>query len=156
MATFQPSIESLSTADGNESSWLDLLPGRKLFSHLREQGSGSNANISGNIMCTVCENLFVWSREENALLTVNLKRLCAAPDDDNFQVCQNSCMLGQLYDKLQKVATPNKASLGLWASPQYCKLHRISELANQSVRNYSGTSKYGHPEIRTSILYTLF
>ena len=86
MATRQLSLESLSTVDGNGSSWLDLLPGRKLFSHLREQGSGSNANISGNIMCTINENLFVWSREENALLTVNLKRLCAAPNDDNFQV----------------------------------------------------------------------
>ena len=90
MATLQPSLEGLSTTNGTESSWLDLLPGRKLFSHLREQGSGSNANLSGNIMCTVCENLFVWSREENALLTVNLKRLCAAPDEDNFQVLNKS------------------------------------------------------------------
>ncbi len=89
MATRQLSVESSSTVDGNGNSWLDLLPGKKLFSHLRELGSGSTTNISGNIMCTINENLFVWSREENALLTINLKRLCAAPKDNIFQVANS-------------------------------------------------------------------
>lgn len=86
MAFKQLSVESSSTADGNGNSWLDLLPRKKLFSHLRELGSSSTTNISGNIMCMINENLFVWSCNEDALLTMNLKRLCAAPDDDIFQV----------------------------------------------------------------------
>ena len=86
MATRQLSVGSSSTGDGRDGSWMDLLPGRKLFSCLREGGSGSSASSSGNIMCTINENLFVWSQVESALFTINLKRLCAAPDDDIFQV----------------------------------------------------------------------
>ena len=77
-----------SSSDVTEASWLDSLPSKRLFSHLREKGSSGIAG--GNVMCTIKENLFVWSREELALLTVNLKRLCATPTEDIFQVC--ACM----------------------------------------------------------------
>lgn len=69
----------------SEGSWLDSLPARRLFSHLREKGSSVEAG--GNMMCMIKENLFIWSQEELALLTVNLKRLCASPTEDIFQVC---------------------------------------------------------------------
>jgi hypothetical protein len=73
-----------SAAGGNEESWLDSLPRRSLFAHLRDKGSRI---AGGNVMCTIKENLFVWSQEELALLTMNLKRLCASPSEDIFQVC---------------------------------------------------------------------
>lgn len=37
-------------------------------------------------MCTIKENLFIWSQEELALLTINMKRLYANPKEDIFQV----------------------------------------------------------------------
>lgn len=86
METRQLSIESSNTVDGCGSNWLDLLPSRKLFSHLREDGPAGTTSISGNIMCTVNENLFIWKQEKGAVLTMNLKRICAAPEDDVFQV----------------------------------------------------------------------
>ena len=86
MATRQLSIESSSTVNGSSSNWLNLLPSRKFFTHLREDGPGGPASVSGNIMCTVHENLFVWKHEKSAVLTMNLKRICAAPEDDVYQV----------------------------------------------------------------------
>lgn len=77
--------ETSSSVDDNEVSWLDSLPTKSLFSFLREKGS---CNTGGNVMCTIKENLFVWSQEELALLTINLKRLCANPTEDIFQVCE--------------------------------------------------------------------
>ena len=75
------------TQSSEEASWLDLLPARKLFSRLREKpGSSSSGSFSGNTMCVIKENLFIWSKEELALLTLNLKRLCASPTEDIFQV----------------------------------------------------------------------
>lgn len=77
---------SVSSSDENGASWLDLLPKKKLFSHLREQGPGDGGECRGNIMCTIKENLFVWSQSEHAVLTMNLKRLCANEHEDIFQV----------------------------------------------------------------------
>ena len=85
MAGTSSSTASLSgqTANENAVPWLDSLPRKSLFSHLREKGSDAPV---GNMMCTIKENLFVWSQEELAVLTMNLKRLCASPSEDIFQV----------------------------------------------------------------------
>lgn len=80
MAVRQVSTESL---NGNGAAWLDLLPTRKLFFHLREHGGSSNG---GNVVCVIRENLFVWCQAEKGLLTMNLKRLSANPNEDIFQV----------------------------------------------------------------------
>lgn len=79
------SLSSLASTDQNGISWLDLLPKRHLFQHLRDSGPGTG-DYRGNVMCTIKENLFVWSENEHALLTLNLKRLCANPQEDIFQV----------------------------------------------------------------------
>lgn len=76
--------QTSSSADDNEVSWLDSLPTKMLFSHLKEKGSDATG---GNMVCTIKENLFIWSQEELALLTMNLKRICASPTEDIFQVC---------------------------------------------------------------------
>ena len=83
-------MEKLSFASENEPSWLDLLPSKRLFAHLREKGSTLDSGTNGNTMCMIKENLFVWSQEEKALLTVNLKRLRASPKEDTFQVTSPS------------------------------------------------------------------
>ena len=65
--------------------WTELLPRSPLFECLREEGTDLVEN--GNLMCEIRGDLFVWSSAKSAVLTTNLKRLKAHPDEEQiFQV----------------------------------------------------------------------
>ena len=74
------------TADDSVESWLDALPSRELFDHLRKTCDGGSVN-----MCTIRGNLFVWNGLNDSfcdgeVLTLNLNKLFASPNSNYFQV----------------------------------------------------------------------
>ncbi len=92
--------ESLSSVDGAESSWLDVLPSKKLFSIFRERSSGDTAE-GGNVMCMIRENLFVWSDHYSCspqILTLNLKQLASFPMRDTYQVHKQYYIFDLLFN----------------------------------------------------------
>ena len=71
--------------DEVDCDWTELLPQNSLFEQLREEGS--DVLKSGNLVCEIRGDLFVWSAAKSALLTTNLKRLKAHPAaEQTFQV----------------------------------------------------------------------
>ena len=72
-------------ADPELESWMEMLPGSAIFDELREEGE--EPLQGANVMCDIRGDLFVWSQSQPALLTTNLKRLVAFPDQSpSFQV----------------------------------------------------------------------
>lgn len=65
--------------------WTELLPASPLFEQLRRDG-GCRRSDNASLMCECRGDLFVWFEERKALLTTNLKRLMAYPDQQSFQV----------------------------------------------------------------------
>lgn len=65
--------------------WTELLPRNPLFEELRRDG-GCRRPDNASLMCEIRGDLFVWCEERKALLTTNLKRLAAHPDQQPFQV----------------------------------------------------------------------
>jgi len=66
-------------------SWMELLPESAIFDELRAEGE--EPLEGANVMCEIRGDLFVWSQSQPALLTTNLKRLVAFPNQPpSFQV----------------------------------------------------------------------
>ena len=77
---------------GDQDNWTELLTTHPLFERLRDEKS--EFVTSGNIMCEIRGDLFVWSEGKRAMLTTNMKRLKAHLSDyQAFQVCFSSVYL---------------------------------------------------------------
>ena len=76
---------SQSFMDENEKSWVDVLPHKEVFTYLREK-SDPVASVSGNILCTLRGDLFIWCQAVCEMLTFNLMQLSAYPQKDIYQV----------------------------------------------------------------------